>query len=378
MGRRAIFPPKIHTKGKFDRVYWQGRWHHLGPKGSEESARTFKRLIGEWARDAPEPVTAADLTVNVLCVAYLTQQHKERAGKRELENIRAAVNVLTRTWGKLPAKQFDTSHLLELQKVMADGSWLTEEEKARRKKNSQNIGWCKNRVNLNTNRIRAVFRWAETKRLVPKGTWHSLLTVAKLSPESQLARDTDPRQPSEWAEVFQVALRCPAAVGAMLLLQWWSGMRSEEVRIMRTMDVSTILDVWEYRPGSDLPFGKHKNAHRRQKRVVLLGGECQKILRYWLKFDRPTEYLFVPQGNRAERDHYTRHQYARAVSRAAEPLGIDLCPYMGRHAAKRRITREMGLDYAAAFLGQKSIRTTEGYGGGIDLDAAAEAARKLA
>jgi hypothetical protein len=54
-----------------------------------------------------------------------------------------------------------------------------------------------------------------------------------------------------------------------------------------------------------------------------------------------------------------------------------VCTYRARHAAKDRVTRELGLDAARSFLGQKSIATTDGYGEAIDLKTAVEAAKRL-
>ena len=43
-----------------------------------------------------------------------------------------------------------------------------------------------------------------------------------------------------------------------------------------------------------------------------------------------------------------------------------------------RVTRELGLDAARSFLGQKSLGTTNEYGDALDLQAAARAAAMLA
>ncbi len=82
----------------------------------------------------------------------------------------------------------------------------------------------------------------------------------------------------------------------MLQLQALTGMRSGEVRIVRTMDVDqSNPDCWLYRPGSDLPHGRHKNAWRGQDRAVALGPQCIAILKPWLRPQESGAYLFSPR-----------------------------------------------------------------------------------
>ena len=65
----------------------------------------------------------------------------------------------------------------------------------------------------------------------------------------------------------------------MVDLQRITGMRPEEVCIMRTGDIDRSGSIWVYRPGS------HKTEHHGHDRKVYLGPKAQEILRDWLRGD---------------------------------------------------------------------------------------------
>ncbi len=378
MGRIAAFPPKIKVVRGYARLRWKGKDYHLGPAGSQQADAAYKKLLVTIAQEvAAQPRTMADPTVATLAAAYLAHEERRRAGKRDLENVRALVHVLVRSFGKLPARRFRAAQLEQMQEVMASGSWLTVKERCDRRKNRQPVGWCRNVINLSIRRVRSIFKWAERNEHVPDGTHSHLQTVPAIAAGNSLARETTPRQPSRLEDVEAVAAHCPPAVAAMLLLQWWTGARTGEVLIMRTMDIDRSGEVWLYTPGSDLPWGRHKNTHRRQTRVIPVGPEAKRLLLPWLKPDFPMETIFRPSANRAVKTEYNRHSYARAVNRACARAGVKLQAYQGRHAFKRRATRAMGLDAAAAAMGHASTKTTAGYATGIDMDLATEVARQI-
>ena len=86
-------------------------------------------------------------------------------------------------------------------------------------------------------------------------------------------RESRPVEPAFWEHVEVIKPFFPRPVAAMLELQWLTGMRSGEVRVMRTVDLDrTDPACWLYRPGSDEgEHGRHKNAWGGQSRVIALG-----------------------------------------------------------------------------------------------------------
>jgi len=217
-----------------------------------------------------------------------------------------------------------------------------------------------------------MFKWAEKKGWCGKGTFENLRTADQVKRTTPGVRNTDRRKAAVWEEVKLVIDECPPVVGAMLHLQWLTGMRTGEVCDLRLDEIDRKGEVWLYRPS------KHKMSHAGQERVVALGPECQRILEPWIK--RWEEcYLFPPSRRRLKPNaRYKPEYYARTVSEAAKRLGIKLCPYQLRHAAKKRFTQEFGLDGARAALGQMSLATTDSYDHHQDLDVAVEIARKRA
>jgi integrase len=184
-------------------------------------------------------------------------------------------------------------------------------------------------------------------------------------------------------------------------LQWLTGMRSGEVRVMRTLDIDrSNPQCWQYRPGSDQgEHGAHKNAWRGQDRVVPLGPQCIAVLAPWLRSDDPEAHLFQPKDATEERNAkrraqrktprqpsqlarkrkknprrapgtcYTAESYPRAVARACARAGVQFHPYMLRHGRKMDIERAEGAEAARCVLGQKTIESTQHYGK-VDVDRA--------
>src|SRR5262249_22006972 len=157
-----------------------------------------------------------------------------------------------RLHGATRAADFGPKALKVVQQAMADGSWLNDEEKARRLKHKQPLGWCRNVVNLRLRRIKAFFAWAESEELVPPSTCHALQTVRGLPKHRSGVRQTEKVKPATWELVQAILPHCPRRIATMLQLQWWSGMRSCEVRLMRTRDIDRSNPAcWLYTPSDD-------------------------------------------------------------------------------------------------------------------------------
>lgn len=364
MSRPVKFPPAIHSHKSSgqDRVRWQGRDYYLGRTGSAESRAAYARLVAQLADGlAPKPkATASAITVNQVVAAWETEERPryDQAG-REPDAFRRSLLPLRIMFGPTPAADFDADALETLRAAMCDGSWNPD---------VNTVGWSRVTVNRRIVRVRTVWRWAERKKLVPAGAWGNLLSLRGLAPNDRRVRQSPKRKAYSWEDVRAVVRELPPTPRLMLLLQWWTGMRSGEVRILRPCDVDRTDADWVYRPS------QHKNLWRGQSRIVLLGPKCRALLRRLIDAVPPDEYLFGTGPGRCYKD-YT---YAQVVSRAADRAGVvGFHPYCCRHAAKDRIKRAMGLDAARAVLGQKSISVTDGYGEQLDLRQATEAARKL-
>jgi integrase len=361
----------------------------LGKFSSPVSRAEYVRVVGEWEASgrrlsAASSAHAVDLSVSEVILAFLNyaEGHYSAEG-REAVQFKLSLRPLREMYGSTTAKAFGPKALKAVRQVMADG------------------GLCRNVVNRRVARIKTLFKWATEEELVPGGVYAALRAVRSFPPNAQGVRHTAAVAPVFWEDVLPAIPFCPPPVAAMLELQWLTGMRSGEVRTMRTLDLDrTDPGCWLYRPGSDQgEYGRHKNAWRGQTRVVPLGPKCIAVVSPWLRDDDPAAYLFSPARAETERnakrragrktpmtpsqrkrkakkvrrrppgENYPRDGYAGAVNRACALAGVSFHPYQLRHGRKMVVVREAGSDAARAVLGQKTIESTTHYGA-LDLETA--------
>jgi integrase len=159
-----------------------------------------------------------------------------------------------------------------------------------------------------------MFRWAESKEMVPKGTFHNLSTLEPLKAGRTLAPETARVRPVCWQDVTSTVQHLSPQVAAMVLLQWESAMRPGEVVRMRACDIDrTDRGMWIYEPE------QHKNKHRGKERPIPLFARSQGHLRPFLEdieiAKDSTRFLFAPEGHAARHDCYSTTHYAQAIRR---------------------------------------------------------------
>jgi integrase len=367
-----------------------GRDFYLGRWNSPESHVRYDRRIAEWlanGRRLPGPeARAGQQTVSEIILAFDTYaEQRYPASGRELENFRRAFEPLRDLYGRAAVRDFGPKALKAVQQRMIE------------------LGWCRAVINRRVGRIKALFRWAESEELVSPSTYHALQTVRGLPKGMPGVREAPPTEPAFWEQAEKVIPFCPRVIGAMLRIQWLSGMRSGEIRVMRTMDLDRSEPrCWYYCPGSDAgPHGRHKNAWRGQTRIVVLGPQAIEAVTPWLREDDPTAYLFQPRQAVAERNArrragrksprtpsqlarkrkanpkrvpgtlYTPTSYAHAVARACAKAQVKFRPYALRHGRKMQVEAAVDVDAARTVLGQRSIVATQHYGT-LDLRKATE------
>jgi integrase len=202
----------------------------------------------------------------------------------EANNIKLALRPLRQLYGHTRAADFDS---LALEAVR--GQMVRD-------------GHCRNRVNRDLPRVKRMFKWAASRKLVPLSVYQGLETVEGLRAGRSEARESAPVKPVAVDTVEATLPFLTPQVAAMVRLQLLTGMRPGEVIGMRSLDLDTSAKVWAYRPGSDQgPHGSHKTAWRGHDRVVLIGPRAQEVLRPWLRLNLG-EYLFQPGEARAAFD----------------------------------------------------------------------------
>lgn len=348
----AEFPPRIvlHKASGLARCRIHGKDHYLGKYGSPEAAAAYARLLSSLADGS---VPGAYREIQSLTVAQVVADWQARVlptyhpkGGEDYAFPRA-VKPLLELFASLPARDLDAPRLDRVRQQMIA------------------LGWCASHINRQILRIKGVWRWAELQGHVPHGSWAHLRTLPSLGRNNHAVRHTSAVKPCDWETVRAVLPFCPPMPKRMLLLQWWSGMRSGEVCGMRVAEIDQAGLMWLYKPE------KHKNAWRGQPRVVVLGKKCRALLYKLLPLAE--EWVFLSRLRRP----YSTVSYARAILVASRQAGVSLHPYQCRHAYKQRVTRLLGLDAARAALGQSSLNTTNGYAAQQDLDLARRVAERL-
>jgi integrase len=359
------------------RDYYLGKW----PPGQRTAPAIvqarYDQKIAEWlanGRRLLTPVRALDdgPTLNEVILAYLDHveqyyRHPDGRPTSEVCVVRQMLRRLRAMYGPEPAAAFDHVAL----------------ETFRAKLISE--GLARTRINKDVCRVRALYKWAVSRRLVPVNTYQMLLLVSGLRAGRTEARETLPVQPVPDAHVEAVLAELNPTVRAMVEVQQLTGMRPQEVCLIRTVDLDMSASIWLYRPPH------HKNAWRGHARVVAIGPRAQAVLKTRLRLNLQ-EYLFQPrevvtrwaagrrdmptlpltparprgrpkaQRARAPGDHYTTASYGRAVRAACRRAKVPLwSPNRLRHTAASVVRRLYGLEAAQVLLGHARADVTEIY-----------------
>lgn len=376
---------RLHKPSGQAVVRLNGRDFYLGAHGTPDSKSKYQRLIAEYlahgklhpaAVRAPAAAGDArrdDLTINEIFVAYwkqhvVTYYIKDGEATSEQKNIKLAMRPLLELYGTTRGEDFGPVALTTCRQKMID------------------LGHARKRINKNVDRIRRMFKWAGETELASPMIYQRLRCVSGLRLGRSAAKETADVAPVPGAQVEEVLKIADPEIAAMIRLQLLTGMRPQEVTLMRTVDIDMSDDsVWWYRPA------RHKTQHHGRERRVPLGPKARALLRPWLRTSGD-EFLFSPRRvmdrrNRERREarkspmtpsqaartrktnprkrpgvHYTTGSYARAIA--------DLCvradvtrwgPGRLRHNAATELRKRFDLDAARVVLGQNSLTVAEIY-----------------
>ena len=159
-------------------------------------------------------------------------------------------------------------------------------------------------------------------------------------------------KPVSFEHLFKVYRHASKKLRAMLLIHARTGMRPNELAIMRPCDVDTSGEngIWIYRPQF------HKTDRKRTKedaRNVYIGPKAQRVLKPWLE---------AVQNPEATVFGLKRNSYSGAIRRVCIEIGI---PVFGanrlRHFYATRMRRLGREDAAQVQLGHSSMAMTAHY-----------------
>jgi integrase len=233
-------------------------------------------------------------------------------------------------------------------------------------------------VNSVAARVKRCFKWAASEEIVSAKIYHALQTVAGLKRGRSPAVERAPRQPVAWEHIEATLPHLSPTVAAMVLLQWYTGVRSGSICQAQADQFDTAAALWIWRP-------HHKTRHLGHELKVYIGPQAQKVL---APFMYREGYLFQPLnvgGGRSKgyRAFYDSVSYLRAVKRAIEHANRDRdepipmwTPHQIRHARGTLVRAALGLEAAQAALGHARMDATQLYAKRIE-DLAKQVAKRM-
>lgn len=350
--------PKYRRHVGRDRAFveWSGKRHYLpGSYKSPESLKAYRTFLESnvYPFATTQTPVSQPLVAHVVKAYLAWAERNYPAGSRsEFSNCKAAAAHLSAKHGEVPAVEFGPLKLKAVQMQMAKG-------KASR-------GY----INSVTARIKRMFKWAASEEMIPPSVWHGLQTVTGLRRDRTPAVETKARDPVEWEWVAAVLPELSPAVAAMLLTQWFTGVRSQSLCMARVGQFDRIQEPWAWKP-------RHKTESRGHELTVFIGPQCREVLTPFIEGRKPSEFLFRPLNvggspSRGYRAFYDSVSYLRAVARAQgrvnaerEKAGLEplpkWVPHQLRHTRATLIRAKYGLEAAQAALGHSRLDSTQIY-----------------
>lgn len=303
-----------------------------GPYGSEESRTAYARALAEFlAGQRPHGVSPGEaVTVRLLLAAWWKEAERRytKYGRPtgELGVQRCAMRFVRELYADLPAMDFGPTELSAVRGLMV------------------NAGWARHSINLHCSRIRRIFRWAASQRLVPESVHRELAALDGLRKGKTAAREPEPKRPPTVWQLRAVLSRCRPAVGAMVRIQYLCGMRPGELCALRPCDLDRRESPWRYtvRP----------EAAKVGCEVYWLGPRAQRVLAPWL--------IGVPADEKVFR--YTTASYRKHVHRCCRRGGVKIWgPHALRHAAATRTCDRFGIEGVMSRLNHAQQATAKRY-----------------
>ncbi len=108
------------------------------------------------------------------------------------------------------------------------------------------IDWSRSYINMNTARVKRMFRWGTAQELVPAGVMQRLDAVGGLKVGRTVARELPPVDAVDDETVDATLPYLPPMVADMVRFQRLVGCRPTETCMVRPFDVDRSGEVWVY------------------------------------------------------------------------------------------------------------------------------------
>lgn len=386
---------KLHPNGQAY-VYHRsidrpGHVIYLGKHGSDESLRRYRAFLKRLEATQSEPDIPAKIRINgestiaELVAAYLQHcevyyRHKSGEQTKEFSGMKEALTPVVELFGDDPASSFDVEafEVYRQHLIQAD--------------------YARSSVNKHANRVRRMYKWAVQKSYVSATVWHALTAVDGLKRGRTDAREAVTPSAVSWEEVEPVLPYLSPVVAAMVTVQFWCGMRPQDVCNLRRCDLDETGDVWIYTPP------EHKNAWREHTLIKAIPHRVQSLISCRFT-DDPTQPLFSPReavawrsrqvrprktkrypseerakakraairaANPKHGDKYTSDAYRRAIEYGFQKLNVQRekdklpplavwTPLQLRHGIATYLDGELGREASQKYLEHRNLSTTAAY-----------------
>jgi integrase len=341
---------------------------YLGPWNSPQSKAEYDRVTAEWlarGRRAPgKGGESGDLLVKELILGY--HSHLSATSPELADKIKQALRAVRDLYGETRASGFGPIAFKALRLRMIESGLA--------------ITTIRDRMGV----IRRMVAWGVENELLPADALQRIQAVAGLRVGRDGVKPSKKIKPAPEADIQAILPHVGPVVRAMVELQSLTGMRPQEVRLIRTGWIDRTGELWLYRPV------RHKTVDLGKDRIIPLGPKAQEVVKPWLKAD-PDAPLFSPAESRAmflgdlrarrktkvqpsQRDRrkkapkrkpgdcYTRDSYKQAIERGCRKAGVPVFrPNQIRHAFATKIRRQFGLEAAQVLLGHSKADVTQIY-----------------
>jgi integrase len=361
---------------------------YLGKYNSPESWEKYHRILAERLRMPESSLTCSvgdgeDLTLSALVLKYDDFCRLDGKSSQERYAIGRFANPLIQLYGKTLAKDFGPNKLRTVrEQIISAGREHTAIRDAHGNLLKSGDPLSRGYVNNLTKSVMRMFRWAASHELVPASAHDALtkLEGIRKGKEPRL-REMNSVKPVPEQHIDPVVAVASPQIATMIQVQCLTGMRPDEVTIIRPCDLDRCSEIWIFRPS------KHKLDWLDFKKEILIGPKAQELLLPWLEGREPTDYLFSPREvaeenaralenrrktptgkkvrlsqKRKPREHYDDRGYRQAVIRACKRAGVpEWSPGQLRHNTGTKVRALFGVEAAQTVLGHHNLSTTEIY-----------------
>lgn len=343
-----------HTTRNLGFVEFNGKRHYMpGAYKSPESLDAYRKFLRTNLPSVPLPAPSSAVLVGDIVLRFekWAEENYPPGSRSEYGNCHAAFGQLLGAELVLPASDFGPLCLKTMMGRMAKA-------KATR-----------TYINAVAARIKRAFKWAVSEELIQPNIYYALATVQGIRKGRTTAIEPKPKAVVSLDEVAPVLSELSPTVRSMVLLQWFTGARSQSICGARVSQFNRDVQPWEWRP-----FHKTRNTH---DVTLYVGPQAQQFIATFFDGLEPGDFLFEPRhlnGKRAKgfRSFYDSVSYLRAVRRAIDRVNTKRAemeipaiaiwtPHQLRHSRGTLVRAKHGLEAAQATLGHSTLQATQLY-----------------